>query len=80
MNTEELSRMSYILQTSEPKREVQNRSPEFHFNPPLKNLNQSKPQNLLKIVFQKAVVLIPEVRISLHSRQNVTTKATKNHE
>jgi len=72
--------MSYISQTSEPDRGVQNRSPEPHFNPLLKEPKQSETQKkikLLKTVFQKAVVCIPEVSISLHSRENFTTKATE---
>lgn len=77
MNTGELSGMSYILQTSEPDRGVQNRSPEAHFNTLLKKSQKIKASKENKNAFKKAVVLIPAVQISLHSGQNVTTKATK---
>lgn len=48
MNTEELSGMSYILQTSEPDRGLQNKSPEAHFNPLLKKPKKPKPQKKTK--------------------------------
>lgn len=54
MNTEELNGMSYILQTSEPDRGLQNKSPEAHFNPLLKKTKKPKPQKKtkpLKIAF-----------------------------
>lgn len=55
MNTEVLSGMSYILQTSDHDRGVQNESPESHFNTlwerKKKKLKEKKNTKTLKIVF-----------------------------
>lgn len=59
MNTEVLSGMSYILQTSDHDRGVQNESPESHFNTlwerkkkKKKLKEKKKPQKLLKLYFK----------------------------
>lgn len=56
MNTEVLSGMSYILQTSDHDRGVQNESPESHFNTlregkKKKEAQIKKNSKTLKIVF-----------------------------
>lgn len=49
MKTEVLSGMSYILQTSDHDRGVQNESPESHFNILLEE--KKKEKKTLKILF-----------------------------
>lgn len=81
MNIEELSGMSYILQTFELDRGVPNNLLRLILilwkKKKSKNQKHKRKHNLSKLNFKKAVVFIAAVPISLHSGQNVATKATK---